>query len=738
MNDFAEMPDVRLLAQRPDIEEMIETLAAKVHESWVQQRRAEGWTWGKTLDPQAKKHPSFITYDQLPENEKEIDRGTVRNVIQGLLDLRCEIHSPQAKPAPDTRNLAPLLQELQGAAAIPLSRLSAIWNQCCFNPDCPAEIHLSLGERMLKQGEAILAYDVLSHALAALEQHHGASATRKSLQVRITQLLALALAQSGASERARDLLLKIHQQGSQTPETLGLLGRVSKDLAAQARSPAERARWLEQSFQDYFSGFSHADADLRLRGEDGAAGDVSYCGINAATLALLLNRPAQAQQLAQRVKTVCTERLRRAQEVGEKADYWLTATIAEAELISGNHAAAEAAYRAANQLVEGNWRELSSTRRQARLLAQPLGLESRFVEQLFPAISVAVFAAPVLAGPVSQAEMLDWEKRLKENLTSALAEAGVVCAYATASSPADLLFIETMLATQREIQVILPCPRQDGRQIFQQAPAWAARYDDVLSRVPWVTEDTQPSSLDPSINRVFARQRVHGAGILRAQRLDAELHVWPKEGLAFPYATMREEPRPESTGPIQRATDGAGGENYAIRAMLFADVKGYSKLSDAELLQFARQFMTRIAGVLAEHSSGILSRRTAGDGLFLVFADLNSAAQVALQLRDLVASTPWEECQLPANLGIRISLDAGPVYVFQDPVTRRDEVCGLYVNRAARIEPITPPNQVYASQAFAALHVASSAQPLRFDYVGQIQLPKGFGLTPLYCCQPGR
>ena len=54
------------------------------------------------------------------------------------------------------------------------------------------------------------------------------------------------------------------------------------------------------------------------------------------------------------------------------------------------------------------------------------------------------------------------------------------------------------------------------------------------------------------------------------------------------------------------------------------------------------------------------------------------------------------------------------------------------------IEPITPPNQVYASEAFAALHVATCREPLRFEYVGQTQLPKGFGWAPLYGCQPGR
>jgi class 3 adenylate cyclase len=187
---------------------------------------------------------------------------------------------------------------------------------------------------------------------------------------------------------------------------------------------------------------------------------------------------------------------------------------------------------------------------------------------------------------------------------------------------------------------------------------------------------------------------------------------------------------PPAARPIQ--------ESYDIRAMLFGDVKGYSNLTDVELLQFARQYERRVAEVLARFPGEILSRRTAGDGIFLVFADMGVAADVALALRDMVAGTRWDECGLPAQLGIRIALDAGPVYGYRDPITERPDVCGLYVNRAARIEPITPPNQVYASEAFAALHVATCREPLRFEYVGQTQLPKGFGWAPLYGCQPGR
>ncbi len=56
----------------------METMAEAEHDGWMAQRTRDGWTWGKTRDDAAKRHPSMIPYACLPENEKEKDRGNVR------------------------------------------------------------------------------------------------------------------------------------------------------------------------------------------------------------------------------------------------------------------------------------------------------------------------------------------------------------------------------------------------------------------------------------------------------------------------------------------------------------------------------------------------------------------------------------------------------------------------------------------------------------------------------------
>ena len=88
---------------------------------------------------------------------------------------------------------------------------------------------------------------------------------------------------------------------------------------------------------------------------------------------------------------------------------------------------------------------------------------------------------------------------------------------------------------------------------------------------------------------------------------------------------------------------------------------------------------------------------------------------------------------LPENTNIRIALHAGPAYEIDDPVTGRPGFAGMHISRAARIEPVTPPGEVYVSEAFAALLAFDDNQE-RFacEYVGTVPMAKEYGRFRTY------
>ena len=74
----------------------------------------------------------------------------------------------------------------------------------------------------------------------------------------------------------------------------------------------------------------------------------------------------------------------------------------------------------------------------------------------------------------------------------------------------------------------------------------------------------------------------------------------------------------------------------------------------------------------------------------------------------------------------------GPVFQGDDPVVGGRTYFGSQVSRTARIEPATPPNQVYVSEPFAAALALEKGTDFDCDYVGLTPLAKGYGAFRMY------
>lgn len=63
---------------------------AASHECWLAEKEAAGWKWGPVKDAEAKEHPCFVPYDELPVEQRAKDylfRGVV-HALRGMVDDR--------------------------------------------------------------------------------------------------------------------------------------------------------------------------------------------------------------------------------------------------------------------------------------------------------------------------------------------------------------------------------------------------------------------------------------------------------------------------------------------------------------------------------------------------------------------------------------------------------------------------------------------------------------------------
>ncbi len=70
----------------PDgLQRYMDWIGKQVHERWAANRIQDGWEYGEQYDGVHKKHPCLVSYEDLPESEREYDRSTARHTIQLLM-----------------------------------------------------------------------------------------------------------------------------------------------------------------------------------------------------------------------------------------------------------------------------------------------------------------------------------------------------------------------------------------------------------------------------------------------------------------------------------------------------------------------------------------------------------------------------------------------------------------------------------------------------------------------------
>ena len=164
----------------------------------------------------------------------------------------------------------------------------------------------------------------------------------------------------------------------------------------------------------------------------------------------------------------------------------------------------------------------------------------------------------------------------------------------------------------------------------------------------------------------------------------------------------------------------------SISYVLFADIKGYSRLEQPGLLRFHEIVMPALATRLEDHGWDYCN--TWGDAIVFGGKDARNIANMALEMRDFFANYDWAARELPP-LDVRISVHVGEHYVGEDPFTNGGLIVGTSVITAARVEPITLPGQIWTTEeaAIAIRNLSGASDRFGLDRIGEITLPKGYG-----------
>ena len=539
----------------------------------------------------------------------------------------------------------------------------------------------------------------------------------------------LALARAGATGEAAKRFERYGLPGSQEDEIVALGARIAKDLALAAEG-SERTRQATKA-RDLYAALYGRNRDY-------------YPAINAATLSLLVGEPERARALAAEVIELV--------RAEDESSYFAAATEGEAQLLLGDEVCAREALEQAASRHQGDYSALATTRRQLRLVCELADIDPDLLSPL-SGPAVVHFCGHLISAVGAPGRFpASAEREVAARIEAEVASRRPGFAYGALAGGADILWAEALLRHGAELHVVLPFARDEfvGSSVAPCGAGWTERFERCLTRATTVTYATDDAFLGDDVLYRYGTELAMGLTLLRARYLDAEIRqlaVWDggaplgQAGTAIDVATWRRDGRPatiiqpfpgQTPRQPETAAASAAATGRVVRTMLFADVKGFSKLSDEQLPRFTSHMLGAFAAVLDRYRNQVEYRNTWGDALYAVLTTSTAAAACALELESAFKAVDLDAAGLPSHLALRLGAHVGPIFPSYDPVLDRPGFMGSHVSRTARIEPVTPPGEVYVTEQFAAALELDRRHPFACDYVGNLPAAKEYGNLRMY------
>ncbi len=558
---------------------------------------------------------------------------------------------------------------------------------------------------------------------------------RGNADLEVRYLAVRALARAGATSQARHRFdtyalatADLSSASSRLAEDIPALGaRLDKDMAI-SRKDEERTRWAQRSAGAYQAAFER----------NGGA----YPAVNAAFMWLVAGDGERSEEFARQA----LESLAGTSASDGEQEYWDAAIEAEASLMLDDLDRAMVALQRAGQLSVGDHSARSTTTKQLRRICAIKGFDLDLLEPIRNQ-RVVHYCGHLISPPGAEGRFpASDEGRVRAELTDTFDRLDVGFGYGSLAAGADILAAEALLDRGAALNVVLPFDRDEfiRTSVVPAGGNWVERFDRCLAEADSVEVATAGGYLDDPVLFDFCSRIAMGDAIIRADQLAAEVHqiaVWDgvlTNGLAGTSVDVRhwaDTGRPQNVISVEAGQPNETDQpdwSRQIRAVVYGDFAGYSKLNERQLLVFQEEVIGKVATVLAPYSSQILSGNTWGDGIYLVFEDVESAAICALLLRDFAHEMDFSSIGLAPIAGLRVAAHATPLFEGWDPISDARLFYGVGVTKAARIEPRTPEGEIYTTHPFASLAVLGGSDTFECQYVGTLPAAKSYGTLPLY------
>jgi class 3 adenylate cyclase len=561
----------------------------------------------------------------------------------------------------------------------------------------------------LRDGDYFRAYDLASAALKTdpdnLDLHY---------------VVLLALARTGANRQARarmSALLDHTKPAKQMPTRLAedfaaMDARLCKNLALE-ESGEKRRTLAAESARRY-------EAAHAIKGGH-------FPAINAATMWCLAGNREKSRTMAH----IALEEAENATE-----EYWPLASSAEAHLLLGQMPEVRSALAAAMACAEGNVADKAVTRRQLALVCDQLAISWPSID-IAPSSIILNFCGDDI-GEISASD----NSSLGGQIDRLISSQSTALAFGAIRNSVELLITERLLAHGIDVQLILPL------HTGVLAEAIGCNHDAMLRRLESCIEKLHSPALTMGAGEqvnsallALSGRCAMGLAMMRADNLMMEakqlairdagktayadvtrlMETWSRRGLS---QIVLDAPSTKSVAMPNVSTS-----RYETKALLFCDIKGFSKISEQGMSAFVELVLGGLAAEINKFRAEVEYKETAGDGVYIVFRGAVAAADCALALAACIDRLPPGPL---SSLGIRISAHVGAVFPAIDPITGLRKFFGSEVIRAARIEPITPVGECYVTEQFASILALEAPERFNCDYAGVLESAKGYGAFRMY------